>query len=175
MIPAIQIRRSIRLRCRAVSGECQKCEPLSQAFADCCARCLALLCELLGGICVFLLGRRLGHGRLERIRLAVSEADAPRVARAIFQTSWRQDRVSCALHTCGSVRSGHPFGGHDDHIVAHLPMAQSRRLGRLHYGLHSARVFSWQEVEASASMVRADGAICDHGRNRSHLSRVCVP
>jgi hypothetical protein len=35
--------------------------------------------------------------------------------------------------------------------------------------------FLGKKWQLSASMVRADGALCNHGCQRSHRSRVCVP
>ena len=131
--------------------------------------------ELLGWYLCLLAWPPLGSRPLREDSLAASDAEAVRVARAIFQTSRCQDCFSCTLHPRASVRSSQPFGRHNENAVGGLSMVQSRGVGGLYYRLHPARVFFWQEVETSSSMVRADGALRDPGRDHSHHSRFRFP
>ena len=133
------------------------------------------LASFLGGICVFWLGRRLGHSRLEKIRwlhLTPTRLEWPErfFKRHGDKTVFLARFIPVIPSAVATLLEGTTALSWPSYL-----MAQSCRLGRLHHGLHYARVFSRQEVAASASMVRPDRALCDHGRDCAHLSRDSLP
>jgi hypothetical protein len=126
----------------------------------------------LGGICAFWLGRRLGHGSLEKIHWLHLTPERLKWPGRFFQTSWRQDGFHRAVHLLVSAGRGQSAGRHGKNAMAHFSFLQSHGVGGLYHHLHPARIFLWEEVETARSVAGAHGALPDscgagpHGSGR---------
>ena len=97
--------------------------------------------------------------------------DASDEARAIFQTSWRQNCFYRAVHPLVSARRGEPVGRYGENALANFSFLQSHGVGGLHCVVYPDRVFFWEEVETSRSLVGPNGALPDSRGDSPHCSR----
>jgi hypothetical protein len=131
--------------------------------------------ELLGRY-LCLLGRPPLESRaLGEDSLAASDAETAPVARAIFQTSRRQDCFSRALHPRASVRSSQPLGRHNENTVAAylgFNLAGSAAYTTVYILLGYFFGKQWKLLQA---WLGTEGALHDPGRNHAHGSRFHFP
>src|ERR1019366_3311629 len=123
--------------------------------------------QFLGRHLCLLAGTAVGTWRPGKNSLAPSHARKVKVARAIFQTSWRQSRFYRAVHLLVSACRGQSAGRHDENAMAHFSFLQPHGIGSLYHQLHPDRIFLWEEVETSRSMAGPHGALPD-ARGNSH-------
>jgi membrane-associated protein len=111
------------------------------------------LASFLGGICVFWLGRRLGHSLLEKIHwlhLTPARLEWPQrfFKRHGDKTVFLARFIPVLPSAVATLLEGTTTISWPTYLWLNLAGAAG-----LHHGLHSARVFSWQEV----------AAFCKHG------------
>src|ERR1035437_1061766 len=87
------------------------------------------------------------------------------MARAIFQTPWRQGCFYRAVHRPVSACRGQPVGGHDQNAMAGFSFLQPDGVGGLFRELHPDRLFFWEEVETFRSLVGPNGVLSDSHRD----------
>ncbi len=108
-----------------------------------------------------LAGPAAGPWRPGKNRLAPSHPRTAKVARTVFQTSWRQDGFYRAVYLLVSARRGESAGRHVENVLAHFSVLQPHGIGGLFHHLHPDRIFFRVEMEAARSLAGPHGTLSD--------------
>src|ERR1039458_9966252 len=108
-----------------------------------------------------LAGAAVGPWQFGKNSVAPSHAKKVELARAVFQTSWRQDGIYRPVHLLVSARRGESAGRHVENAMAHFSLLQRHGVGGLYHHLYPDWIFLWEEVETARSLVGPHGALPD--------------
>ena len=119
--------------------------------------------SFLGGICAFWLGRRLGQGSLEKIHWLHLTPERLKWPEQFFKRHGAKAVFIARFIALFPPVAANLLAGMAKNSLAKFSILQSHRFGGLCGQLHPDRIFLWEAVEASCSLVGASGALSDSG------------
>ena len=115
----------------------------------------------LGGICAFWLGRRLGHGGLEKIRWLHLTPERLKWPEWFFKRHGAKTVFIARFIFLFPPVVVESAGRDVENALAHFSLLQPHGVGGLFHHLHPDRIFFREEVEAARSLAGPHGALSD--------------